>query len=275
MCMPKKQIMKCIYSGVVCETLVYEIPANANPATAKLPQPKAQSEEERLRHLLGISRRHHTQLCNTNWNPEYLFCTLTFDDIHLPSDFTEAKRIAVNYKRRLKYAYPDAVIFLYLGRGRKTNRIHLHMVCYGVPEDVIHNKWKDGEIGNIEPLQEHNEYNGVDHGQDYTGLANYLFDHWTPEQGGRHWSNTKNARQPEEEKTVEVEIKYSIQNPPPTPKGYILVECRETEYGLLYCKSVRNPDESEWEQLTIDGLDWQEMPESCRKSRKVGRNYRL
>lgn len=267
--MPKKQIIKCIYSGAVCETLVYEIPVNVAPATAKLPQPKPMNEEERLRHLLGISKRHHTQLCNANWNPDYLFCTLTFDDVHLPSDFTDAKRIARNYRRRLKYTYPDSVIFLYLGRGRKSGRIHIHMVCFGIPESVIKEKWKKsgGEVDLIEHLRKHNKVNGKDCGQDYTGLANYLYDHWTPEQGGRHWSNTQNVRQPEIEKTVEVERRYSVQNPPPAPKGYIFVECRETEYGLLYCKSVRNPDESKWEQLTIDSLDWQNTPEPHNKSK--------
>lgn len=276
MCMPKKQVMKCIYSGAVCETYVFQVPANVDPATAKLPQPKPISEEERLRHLLGISRRHHTQLCNANWTPDYLFCTLTFDDDHLPSDLKEAKRIAVNYRRRLKYAYPDAVIFTYLGRGRKTNRIHIHIVCYGIPEDKIREKWKCGDIDKIEPLRKDNYYNGVNHGQDYTELANYLFDHWSPEQGGRHWSNTKNVRQPEIEKTVEVERKYSVQNPPEPPKGYILVECRETEYGLLYCKYVRNPDEPVWEQLTVDGMYWEEGAEPRKpKRRTIDRNYRF
>ena len=82
----------------------------------------------------------------------------------------------------------------------------------------------------------------MDHGQDYTGLANYLFDHWTPEQGGHRWRPTKNLRQPEREKPKEIKREYSEHKPPKAPKGYMLVESRATKYGYLYFKYVKIPD---------------------------------
>ncbi|MEI3580623.1 MAG: hypothetical protein V8Q30_11940 [Acutalibacteraceae bacterium] len=71
-----------------------------------------------------------------------------------------------------------------MGRGKSTNRIHFHMISDGIPEETISGKWNDASVIHIRHLREHNYYNGVDYGQDYTGLADYLFNHWTPEQGG-------------------------------------------------------------------------------------------
>lgn len=73
------------------------------------------------------------------------------------------------------------------------------MISDGIPEETISGKWNDGSVIHIRHLREHNYYNGVDYGQDYTGLADYLFNHWTPEQGGHRWKATRNLRQPEKE----------------------------------------------------------------------------
>ena len=133
--------------------------------------------------------------------------------------FSEAKKIRDRYIRRLKYDYPDAVIFAYLGRGKSTHRIHMHMLVDGVPPEVIRKKWGQGSVLRVDRLREHNYYNGIDHGQDYTGLANYLFDHWTPEQGGHRWKQTKNARRPDIENAKPVRRAYSESRPPAAPKG--------------------------------------------------------
>lgn len=156
--------------------------------------------------------------------------------------FSEAKKIRDRYIRRLKYDYPDAVIFAYLGRGKSTHRIHMHMLVDGVPPEVIRKKWGQGSVLRVDRLREHNYYNGVDHGQDYTGLANYLFDHWTPEQGGHRWKQTKNARRPDIENAKPVRRAYSESRPPAAPKGYILVETRGNAFGYLYYKYIKCPD---------------------------------
>ncbi len=143
--------------------------------------------------------------------------------------------------RRLKYHFPDARIMIYMGRGKSTSRIHFHMVSDGIPEDMIRQLWGMGEIVRIDPLKEHNYYNGVDHGQDYTGLANYLFDHWTPEQGGHRWKQTTNLLKPDREAAKEIKRNYTESKAPRPPKGYILVESRATKYGYLYYKYVKEP----------------------------------
>ncbi len=231
-----------IFSGSVCEQEVYDIPEQTrNIKAAKPPIPRFKTEEEREQHKLGISRRRHARLVNENFSPTSLYSTLTFSNEYEVHTFEEAKHIRNNFIRRLKYACPDARIMVYLGRGKSTSRIHLHMLSEGVPQEVILRQWYLGSVVRIEHLKEHNYYDGIDYGQDYTGLANYLFDHWTPEQGGHRWKPTKNLRQPEKEAPKEIKREYSENKPPRAPKGYMLVESKATRYGYLYFKYVKIP----------------------------------
>lgn len=242
-----KRVKRRIWSGTVCEQLVYNVPNGVPNIDTYDPdkqiRQRFRDEEERAAFLKEISRRQHFRSFMANFSPTSLYSTLTFDDEHEVHTFQEAKRIRNNFRRVLQYAYPDAVFFIYLGRGKSTNRIHLHMVSEGIPEDILSKKWKYGMIKRIEHLREHNNYDGVDHGQDYTGLANYLFNHWTPEVGGHRWFQTKNARKPEREPVKEVRVRggYSEKHPPRAPKGYTLVEVKTTKYGYHYFKYVWMP----------------------------------
>lgn len=238
-----RRVIRNTYSGSICEREVYDIPElTRNIKAAKPPKPRFQNEEEREQHKLGISRRLHARLVNANFSPTSLYSTLTMSDEYEVHTFEEAKRIRENFIKRLHRACPNAKIIAYLGRGKSTNRIHMHMISEGVPKELIISKWYLGSVVRIEHLREHNYYDGVDHGQDYTGLANYLFDHWTPEQGGHRWRPTKNLKQPEREKPKEIKRKYSENKPPKAPKGYVLVESKATRYGYLYFKYVKIPE---------------------------------
>lgn len=107
-------------------------------------------------------------------------------------------------------------------------------------------------IKRIEHLREHNYYSGVDHGQDFTALAIYLFDHWTEEQGaGKRWKQTKTVRQPERKRPTIPKRRYSVDKPPITPKGYMLVETHESNHylgGYLCFKYVKIPPPDEKRQ---------------------------
>ena len=71
------------------------------------------------------------------------------------------------------------------------------MVRNGITEEPIREKWKARTVLRVEHLRKHNYSNGVAHGQVYTGLSTYLFDHWKPEQGARHYKGTRNLCKPE------------------------------------------------------------------------------
>ncbi len=229
------------FSGVVCEQEIYRITERNPYFKTSGPRLRFKDETERQHHKDEISRRNHARLFNENFDPSSLYSTLTFDDENEIFTWGEARKVAELYIRRLKYKYPDAVIFLYKGRGKSTHRIHFHVVSKGVPKEYIIKQWPYGSVARIDPLREHNLYNGVDHGQDYTGLANYLFNHWTPEQGGHRWKMTRNAKKPEREDFKPVRREYSESKPPRAPKGYKLVESQATKYGYLYFKYVKEP----------------------------------
>lgn len=238
-----RRVKRRTFSGVVCEQEIYDIPENTRKIkNARPPKPRFKTEEEREQHKLGISRRKHARLVNENFSSTSLYSTLTFSNEYEVHTFEEAKRIRDNFVRRIKRAFPDARMMIYMGRGKATHRIHLHMLSDGVPEKLIRRQWYLGSVLRIEHLKEHNFYDGVDCGQDYTGLANYLFDHWTPEQGGHRWKPTKNLRQPEREEPKEIKREYSESKPPRPPKGYMLVESKSTSYGYLYFKYVKIPE---------------------------------
>ena len=228
------------FSGCVCEQEVFCAATVRNYKSAE-PRPRFANKEERDQHKLNISRRRHARLVNENFNPGSLYSTLTFDMDNEVHDYIDAKKLRDLFVRRLKRKYPDAVIFIYMGKGKHTNRIHLHMLSHGVPQDYIEKQWIYGSINRIEHLRSHNFYDGVDHGCDYTALANYLFEHWEPEQGRHRWKQTRNARQPEREEATLCIRKYSEEHPPRAPKGYKLVETRSTKYGYLYFKYIVEP----------------------------------
>ncbi len=236
-----RRVKKRTFSGVVCEQEVFVIPDRVKDIRKVEPHVRFRTKEEREQHKLNISRRRHTRYFNENFSPQSLYSTLTFDIEHECHEYRDVKQIRDLFVRRLKYACPNAVIFIYIGRGKSTNRFHIHMVSNGIQEETIKKKWRFGSVLRIEHLREHNYYDGIDHGQDYTGLANYLFEHWTPEQGGHRWKQTRNAKKPDKEKPTEVKRNYSEDKPPRTPKGYILVEAKSTKYGYLYFKYVLVP----------------------------------
>lgn len=236
-----RRIKRRTFFGVVCEQEVFTIPDRVKDIRKAEPRPRFATPEEREQHKINISRRKHARYFNANFSPTSLYSTLTFDVEHECHEYADVKHVRDIYVRRLKYAYPDAVIFIYVGRGKSTQRFHIHMVSEGIPEEFIKSKWEFGNVLRIEHLREHNFYNGVDHGQDYTGLANYLFDHWKPEQGGHRWKQTKNAVKPDRETPTEAKRVYSEEKPPRPPKGYKLVEARTTKYGYQYFKYVLEP----------------------------------
>lgn len=239
-----KTMKRRFFSGAVCEQIVYNMPNNVRDIRNYDPEKKSRERfkdaEARAKHREEISRRTHIRNFNENFDSSAIYSTLTFDNDWEVHTFEEAKRIRKNYVRSLQRLFPDAVIFLYMGRGKGTDRIHFHMVSKGIPKEVLSEKWKYGSVKRFSNLREHNYYDGKDCGQDYTGLANYLFDHWTEEVGGHRWFQTKNARKPEKEDPTEVRITggYSEERPPVAPKGYKLVECKTTKYGYMYFKYV-------------------------------------
>ncbi len=187
----------------------------------------------------AIGRKKFAQLVNENHDPSSFKGTLTFDDAHEVHTFDEAKKVRAVYVRRLRRINADAKIILVMGRGKNsTARIHFHYIMRGLTEEQIRRVWTWGAIVECKVLREHNYYDGVDHGRDYTAIANYYWGHWTVEQGGHHYYATRNHVKPECEDAVEIKREYTPEKPPRAPKGYVLVEAKDTPFGYVYFKFV-------------------------------------
>jgi len=236
-----KRVKTYTDAGVVREVKIFNVAGRTEVKAARPPRPRFRDEAERAAHRLAIARRRHQGRVNANFTPASLYGTLTCGSEYELHTFADGRRVMDNFVRRLRGRYRDAKIMMYMGRGKTTHRIHFHILCDGVPEAELRRLWTFGEVVRIDHLREHNYYNGIDHGPDYTGLANYLFDHWTPEQGGRRWKGTRNLDKPKPGRPMEVKREYSETRPPRTPKGYLLVECQKTKYGYFYFKFVRKP----------------------------------
>ena len=151
------RVKRRIFAGAVCEQHVYTVSDKVKSIKkAKPKKPRFKSEAEREKFNFGVALREHRRKFNANFSPTSYFSTLTFDVEEEVHDYPTAKKLRDNYYRRLQYACPDARIAIYIGRGKSTHRIHMHLVSDGVPVEVIKSKWKYGPVVRVEKLREHN-----------------------------------------------------------------------------------------------------------------------
>lgn len=237
-------VRRDVYAGVVLEREFYHVPEGVKePLLAKPPKEEARTPEEKQAVAHRQAQLHFCRLVNATFGALGLlawYVTLTFFDEELPADFATAKRLVRNYLRRLKTACPGMRAVATLGRGRWTGRIHAHLIIAGPSKKLILSKWPHGNVSKAVTLKKNNFYEGVDHGADYTGLACYMIDHWTPEQGGHRWMSCGKLEKYDKDKRSVPKAQYSLEKPPPTPKGYKLVGSKKTR-AMLSFKFVRIP----------------------------------
>lgn len=110
------------------------------------------------------------------------------------------------------------------------------MVSEGLTEEQIRSKWPYGKTILIEHLRPRCKVARKDYGQDYTGLANYLFNHWRPGLGKKRYRMSTNLVQPEKTEAKQIKRKYSAAHPPKAPKGYFLTDVWDSGAGYLCFK---------------------------------------
>lgn len=233
-------------SGAVCEIEIYTVPETTRNIRNSEPKPEnVRTPEEKEEYNRHKSEKHFIRLINNNFTSNGYYVTLTYDNEHLPESYSEALRNIDNYTRRLKYSNPNARIISVTGYGSSSGRLHHHLIIESVSEADILSKWTFGTVAKAEHLREHNYYNGIDHGEDFTALAVYLHKHAPEEHKGKRWKQTTSIQQPVTEKK-EVKRAYSSERPPKAPKGYVFVEAKTSEYyksSYMYFKYVREVTE--------------------------------
>lgn len=252
-----KRHKRRIFAGAVCEQIVYGVPDGAGLRESRPKKPRFQDAGERREFNRKVSERRFAALVNANFGPTSFYSTLTFDVDHECHTAQECRRERDNFYRRLMRKYPESRVVMVYGRGKSTNRFHLHMVSDGIPAEEIATLWRRGSVVDCRQLRRHNYYvhadgTKVDHGQDYTALAAYLHGHWREEFGGHRFKASRTCRQPEAEGATEAVREYSPKRPPVAPKGYILVEARATQYGFQYYKYVRMPEKEKRERHRLN-----------------------
>ena len=239
--------MREIRSGAVLEREYYAVtdaPRNIGKSKPK-PQNIRTPEEKEIYNRRKSEKQFARVVCSSFTSNDY-YVTLTYDDEHLPKSYKQALDDMRNYIRRLKYSNPNARIVGVVGYGKKTGQLHLHLIIGGVCESDIISKWNGGKIAKVEKLRQHNIYNGVDHGEDFTALAVYLHKHTPDSYKGRRWRQTKNLQQPIIKRAREVKREYTEKKPPKAPAGFMLVDVTSSEYfpnGYICFKYVRQVQE--------------------------------
>lgn len=228
------------------EVMIVSDPKDGDIKKAR-PKLRFKTEEERAEHREKMALKRFVRRFNATFRAGDLYATLTFDDAHEVHTFAEARRVRDIYWRRLRRRFPEAVIVLVMGRGKSTSRIHFHLVAQGISGKALKACWTWGMV--LEPirvLREHNYYidaqgNKVDHGADFRGLATYLYQHWTEEQGGCHYKATRNMQGPDREEQRECKRRYTDKYPPKPPKGYLYIGCDISPWGYACYHYVLDP----------------------------------
>ena len=229
-----KRVKQRIFAGTTCDQIIMHVRDSDVGSRNPQPRERFESEEERENFNHGRGLRRFIRLINANFTPAGYYLTLTFDDEHEIYYFEDAKRIRDNLKRKIKRKFPDAVFVIVMGRGEATARIHFHMLFEGGDIEFVKNSWTYGKVIQCSHLRASNidKETNQNVGTDYTRIAAYLWNHWTEEQGGKHYSAVRNMKQPEKEPAVECIRTYSPEMPPIPPKGYKYVKCTaNTQFG--------------------------------------------
>lgn len=230
-----ERVKQNIYAGNTLDINIFHVCSGDIGKRNARQRERFETEEERKSFNEGRSLRNCIRLINENFTENGYYITLTFNDENEIYSFEDAKRIRDNFRRRIKYKCKNDIFCIFMGRGKSTSRIHFHVLYEGNNLNYVLQQWKYGEVRDCKHLREHNidPETGQNLGRDYTALATYLWNHWTPEQGGQHYLHSKNFRKPYKEKTKISVRKYSPEKPPAAPKGYKYIKClANTKYGF-------------------------------------------
>ena len=249
-------VKRRIYAGCTLEIQTYLNDRRVRSTGGSEPNPRFKNDEDRKEFMLARSRRKFIRMVNENFTPQGFYCTFTCDRKHECHTIEEIRKLWNRFWRRMRRKHPGVKMVGVPGRNgsakdekgnkkRDGDKFHVHMMIEGVSKEEIEKEWIYGNA-RVDQLWEHVKYDGVDHGPDYTKLAEYMIDHWAPEQGPRKWKATRNLRRPETEietemATLEMKRQGGDCRIPETPEGYIFIEAKQTKYGFSSYMYVLDP----------------------------------
>ena len=161
-----------------------------------------------------------------NFRAKDLYCTLTYDDAHLPGSRAEAIKRIKAFWRKLRTARAGKRLelrYLYVTEHKHGDgRWHHHVLinATGHDYDQIRELWGQGNV-DFKQLR-------VDKDKNYESLAKYLCKEQRDKLGHRLWSGSRNLHKPEKE-CYRVPDDHDIVAP---KKATVLTDAHEqTAYG--------------------------------------------
>jgi len=174
-----------------------------------------------------------------NFNRHDLWITFGFDDVHLPPNRKEAKKIIQKFMDRLRDARSaDGEILKYVYAPHElqddgSRRLHFHLIINATPGqkdyEMIRSLWEWGSNIEIDPLSETAYY----HNDDFLEIAQYMVRERDPDApltavGDKGFVGSRNLLKPQRDSDM-VEDNLTVMAP---PGAYIIdTDEKQNEYG--------------------------------------------
>ena len=196
------------------------------------------SPEEKEKHRNRIALNNAITRVNAAFSGQAYFVTLTYDEKHYDGVTAPCvKNDMQNWIRRVKYEFPEAIVFAVYGEGGENGRFHVHAIVQGLTPKQIKGKWNKGHVAVIS-VELWNRTNRPGLATDYTYLTIYLMKQWKKEYGGHRYYLSRNAPKPIVTSYEVTNEEYSLLAPP-MKKGYKLVAKYATEYRGYHFRYIR------------------------------------
>lgn len=206
--------IKRITAGRFTWETIYTPPTVQDAPKQRAARSKATTEAQALLNFKD-ARRQLTLLLAENFTPCDYFCTLTYDDKHLPANRAEMLKDVKKAVRRYRAAYKKLGTefrYIYAVEGATgAARYHVHIVLNAATgnvrqdADIIASLWGNGSV-EAHQLDKYWQPQGAY--IDYETLAAYMTKETCPgagkPNGARKWTSSQNLRRPKADKVERV-----------------------------------------------------------------------
>ena len=180
---------------LVIET-VYPAPGGRPSSVVRAGRHHLTSEAQKRMNLKYAWQKLELEIA-ANFGPKDLYCTLTYDDEHLPASREEAAKTIKAFWKRLRAARSERRLelrYIYVTEHKHGDgRWHHHVLinATGRDYDEIRQLWGQGGVDFVQLR--------VDKEKAYESLARYLCKEQRDKVGHRLWSGSRNLKKPETE----------------------------------------------------------------------------
>ena len=217
---------KIIVAGPLVIEAVYPAPNPRDGLVVRAGKQRLSTEAQQRMNLKYSYQKLELEIA-ANFGTNDLYCTLTYDDEHLPKNRKAATRRIQAFSKKLRAARDEKgkeLRYIYVTEGKHGDgRIHHHVLINSTGDDfdLIKKLWSHGRVDFVQIR--------IDREKNYESLAKYLCKEHREKVGQRLWSGSRNLRKPEQE-SYRVDDDASIL---PPPGALVLDDSGDhvTEYG--------------------------------------------